>query len=270
MCVLQGGRVWVPHPEKVWEGAVLLEDYKLNQPSLKVRTDESSQTKILEIKSDTDLPPLRNPDILIGENNLTSLSFLHEPAVLYNLQIRFQRHCIYTYCGIVLVAFNPYNELPIYGNDTIWAYRGQAMGDLEPHIFAVAEEAYMKLERFEANYYKFFLDVVQTSVRLFSMRFLRGRYLRGKFCAGKGTINPSSFLENLGLGKPCLPSIRCDISPLSAVPRPRPKWKRKFLPLCRSWKPSATRRRRETTIRRDSASSSRFNLTSTITSQGPV
>ncbi|XP_043526120.1 unconventional myosin-Va isoform X2 [Frieseomelitta varia] len=144
---VKGGRVWVPHSEKIWEGAVLLEDYKLNQPTLKVRTDDSNQTKVLEIKSDSDLPPLRNPDILIGENNLTSLSFLHEPAVLYNLQIRFQRHSIYTYCGIVLVAFNPYNELPIYGNDTIWAYRGQAMGDLEPHIFAVAEEAYTKLER---------------------------------------------------------------------------------------------------------------------------
>ncbi|XP_017766826.1 PREDICTED: unconventional myosin-Va isoform X4 [Eufriesea mexicana] len=144
---VKNGRVWVPHPEKVWEGAVLLEDYKLNQLTLKVHTDDSNQTKVLEIKTDADLPPLRNPDILIGENNLTSLSFLHEPAVLYNLQIRFQRHCIYTYCGIVLVAFNPYNELPIYGNDTIWAYRGQAMGDLEPHIFAVAEEAYTKLER---------------------------------------------------------------------------------------------------------------------------
>ncbi|XP_012059689.1 PREDICTED: unconventional myosin-Va [Atta cephalotes] len=144
---VKDGRVWVPHPEKVWEGAVLLENYKQNQLILKVRTEESKQTRILEIKSDSDLPPLRNPDILIGENNLTSLSFLHEPAVLYNLQIRFQRHSIYTYCGIVLVAFNPYNELPIYGNDTIWAYRGQAMGDLEPHIFAVAEEAYTKLER---------------------------------------------------------------------------------------------------------------------------
>ncbi|KAG5333500.1 MYO5B protein, partial [Acromyrmex charruanus] len=144
---LQDGRVWVPHPEKVWEGAVLLENYRQNQLTLKVRTEESNQTRILEIKSNIDLPPLRNPDILIGENNLTSLSFLHEPAVLYNLQIRFQRHSIYTYCGIVLVAFNPYNELPIYGNDTIWAYRGQAMGDLEPHIFAVAEEAYTKLER---------------------------------------------------------------------------------------------------------------------------
>lgn len=31
--------------------------------------------------------------------------------------------------------------------DTIQTYRGQAMGDLDPHIFAVAEEAYTKLER---------------------------------------------------------------------------------------------------------------------------
>ncbi|XP_026669743.1 unconventional myosin-Va isoform X2 [Ceratina calcarata] len=144
---VKGAKVWVPHPDRIWETAALLEDYKSNQTTLKVHVDDANQTKVLVIKSDADLPPLRNPDILIGENNLTSLSFLHEPAVLYNLQIRFQRHNIYTYCGIVLVAFNPYNELPIYGTDTIWAYRGQAMGDLEPHIFAVAEEAYTKLER---------------------------------------------------------------------------------------------------------------------------
>ena len=30
----------------------------------------------------------RNPDILIGENDLTSLSYLHEPAVLHNLRVR--------------------------------------------------------------------------------------------------------------------------------------------------------------------------------------
>lgn len=98
------------------------------------------------------MPPLRNPDILIGENDLTSLSYLNEPEVLYNLQIRFcNLNAIYTYCGIVLVAINPYEDLPIYGNDTIMAYRGQSMGDLDPHIFAVAEEAYTKMEREEQN-----------------------------------------------------------------------------------------------------------------------
>ena len=58
------------------------------------------ENKVLKLKSSADLPPLRNPDILVGENDLTSLSYLHEPAVLHNLQIRFvERNAIYTYCG---------------------------------------------------------------------------------------------------------------------------------------------------------------------------
>lgn len=45
-------------------------------------------------------PPLRNPDILVGENDLTALSYLHEPAVLHNLRVRFiDSKLIYTYCG---------------------------------------------------------------------------------------------------------------------------------------------------------------------------
>ncbi|KAI1889664.1 hypothetical protein AGOR_G00165270 [Albula goreensis] len=35
---------------------------------------------------DPQLPHLRNPDILVGENDLTALSYLHEPAVLHNLK----------------------------------------------------------------------------------------------------------------------------------------------------------------------------------------
>lgn len=59
-----------------------------------------SQEISLKLKSEEDLPPLRNPEILIGENDLTSLSYLHEPAVLFNLHERFIRsNAIYTYCG---------------------------------------------------------------------------------------------------------------------------------------------------------------------------
>lgn len=57
------------------------------------------------------------------------------------------RQTIYTYCGIVLVAINPYADLPLYGSDIIRMYRGQSDQSLEPHIFAVAEEAYARLER---------------------------------------------------------------------------------------------------------------------------
>lgn len=49
--------------------------------------------------------------------------------------------------GIVLVAINPYEQLPIYEQDVIYAYSGQNMGDMDPHIFAVAEEAYKQMAR---------------------------------------------------------------------------------------------------------------------------
>ncbi|TRY62309.1 hypothetical protein DNTS_025855 [Danionella cerebrum] len=98
------------------------------------------------------LPPLGNPDILEGENDLTALTFLHEPAVLHNLRVRFVDYSsIYTYCGIVLVALNPYEQLPIYGEEVIDAYSGQDMADMEPHIYSVAEEAYRTMIREEKN-----------------------------------------------------------------------------------------------------------------------
>ncbi|XP_055602318.1 unconventional myosin-Va isoform X2 [Uranotaenia lowii] len=145
---VKDARVWIPHPETVWQGAVVTKDYKEGDSTLELVVAEGQQKHTIQIKSSSDLPPLRNPAILIGQNDLTALSYLHEPDVLYNLEVRFrERHAIYTYCGIVLVAINPYAELPLYGADLIRAYRGHSMGELEPHIFAVAEEAYAKLER---------------------------------------------------------------------------------------------------------------------------
>lgn len=133
-----------------------------------MRKIKSRDEHVIKISSDEELPPLQNPDILLGENDLTSLSYLHEPAILYNLYCRFvQSHAIYTYCGnnllfyynlrflshlyfmfigIVLVAINPYKDLDIYGIDTMMAYRGQTMGSLDPHVFAVAEQAFNKME----------------------------------------------------------------------------------------------------------------------------
>ncbi|KAJ8707039.1 hypothetical protein PYW08_011173 [Mythimna loreyi] len=142
----KGARIWVEHPEKVWESATVTSDYRSGVLIAKI--DQSGEIRQIKIKDESKMPPLRNPSLLIGQNDLTSLSYLHEPAVLHNLRVRFcDRNAIYTYCGIVLVAINPYYDLPIYGDETIMAYRGQAMGDLDPHIFAVSEEAYTKLER---------------------------------------------------------------------------------------------------------------------------
>jgi myosin V len=144
--------VWIPSDaESVWEGAVLEEDYNQKDAVVRVITDKGDKREI-KVKDEKELPHLRNPQLLIGQNDLTSLSYLHEPDVLYNLEVRFKEsQIIYTYCGIVLVAINPYQDLPIYGSDIIRTYRGHSMGELEPHIFAVSEEAYAKLEREKSN-----------------------------------------------------------------------------------------------------------------------
>ena len=55
--------------------------------------------------------------------------------------------CFLLLPGIVLVAINPYEYLDIYSNDIIQAYSGQDMGAMDPHIFAVSEEAFKQMSR---------------------------------------------------------------------------------------------------------------------------
>ncbi|XP_012973507.1 unconventional myosin-Vb isoform X2 [Mesocricetus auratus] len=145
-------RVWIPDPDEVWRSAELTKDYKEGDKTLQLRLEDDTILEYPINVQNNQVPFLRNPDILVGENDLTALSHLHEPAVLHNLKVRFlESNHIYTYCGIVLVAINPYEQLPIYGQDVIYAYSGQNMGDMDPHIFAVAEEAYKQMARDEKN-----------------------------------------------------------------------------------------------------------------------
>ncbi|XP_069384888.1 unconventional myosin-Va isoform X4 [Paralichthys olivaceus] len=149
---LESARVWIPDAEDVWKSAELTKDYKNGDASLQLMLEDGTNIEHTLDPKTKNLPYLRNPDILVGENDLTALSYLHEPAVLHNLKVRFiDSKLIYTYCGIVLVAINPYETLQIYGTDIINAYSGQNMGDMDPHIFAVAEEAYKQMARDERN-----------------------------------------------------------------------------------------------------------------------
>uniref|UniRef100_A0A3B1K7J1 Myosin N-terminal SH3-like domain-containing protein n=1 Tax=Astyanax mexicanus TaxID=7994 RepID=A0A3B1K7J1_ASTMX len=92
VCVFQYTRVWIPDPEEVWKPAEIIKDYKEGDPILHLKLEDESVNN--------QLPFLRNPDILVGENDLTALSYLHEPAVLHNLKVRFlESNHIYTYCG---------------------------------------------------------------------------------------------------------------------------------------------------------------------------
>ncbi|KAJ3415358.1 Myosin type-2 heavy chain 1 [Chytridiales sp. JEL 0842] len=89
-----------------------------------------------------DLPPLKNPDIMTYADDLAQLSYLHEPAVFSGIKNRFSNRYIYTYSGIVLIAMNPFEKIDMYSPEVMKEYSGKRRDELEPHVFAVAEECY--------------------------------------------------------------------------------------------------------------------------------
>lgn len=58
------------------------------------------------------------------------------------MQSRYAQRKIYTYSGIVLLAVNPFEPVPMYTPEIVQQYIGRAKGELEPHLFAIAEDAY--------------------------------------------------------------------------------------------------------------------------------
>jgi len=56
-------------------------------------------------------------------DNLTTLPDLDEPNMLQSLNVRYVENRIYTRTGPILVALNPWQDLNLYGNDVLHAYR---------------------------------------------------------------------------------------------------------------------------------------------------
>ncbi|XP_051896263.1 unconventional myosin-Va isoform X2 [Pristis pectinata] len=195
-------RVWIPDSVDVWKSAELLKDYKPGDTVLHLKSEDDQETQYRIDPKTQELPPLRNPDILVGENDLTALSYLHEPAVLHNLKVRFMdSKLIYTYCGIVLVAINPYEQLPIYGEDIINAYSGQNMGDMDPHIFAVAEEAYKQMARDERN------QSIIVSGESGAGKTVSAKYAMRYFATVSGSASEANVEEKVLASNPIMESI---------------------------------------------------------------
>ncbi|CCF60415.1 hypothetical protein KAFR_0K00600 [Kazachstania africana CBS 2517] len=153
-----GTRCWYPSSDLGWIGGEITKYehtdhlYRLELTledgtviPIETETLDASTTTVTE-NADSVLPLLRNPPILEDTDDLTSLSYLNEPAVLHAIKKRYSMKNIYTYSGIVLIAANPFDKIDgLYTDDMIQKYATQKREELEPHIFAIADEAYREM-----------------------------------------------------------------------------------------------------------------------------
>ena len=97
---IQGALVWVPDREKVWIAGemVTVGVGEGEGECVEVRCEGEKGTRVVECGSHDQLPLPRNPDILIGVNDLTTLSYLHEPAgegSVFNVKFKYMYMYMY-------------------------------------------------------------------------------------------------------------------------------------------------------------------------------
>ncbi|CAI0419594.1 unnamed protein product [Linum tenue] len=134
--IIVGSHVWIEDPKLAWiDGEVT----RISGKDVHVRTTNGKNvvTNMSQVfPKDTEAPPG-------GVDDMTKLSYLHEPGVLQNLATRYELNEIYTYTGNILIAVNPFQRLPhLYDTHMMEQYKGAAFGELSPHVFAVADAAY--------------------------------------------------------------------------------------------------------------------------------
>merc|ERR1719348_563103 len=86
-----------------------------------------------------------NPPKYEKTEDMSNLTYLNDPSVLYNLKTRYQAKLIYTYSGLFCIAVNPYKRFPIYTNRTVKIYQGKRRNEVPPHLFAISDGAYMAM-----------------------------------------------------------------------------------------------------------------------------
>ena len=107
-----------------------------------VTTDGGAQLT----KKAADLYPANAPSDAAPDH--CALIHLSEPCILDNSRVRYERNDIYTFTGRILVALNPFQSLPIYGDAMMKRFSAKSDGkEAEPHVYAIGELAYARMRR---------------------------------------------------------------------------------------------------------------------------
>ncbi|XP_024862015.1 myosin VIb isoform X3 [Kryptolebias marmoratus] len=136
-----GKPVWAPHPADGFQLGMIID---IGADALTIEP--------LNQKGKTLLAPLNQvfpaeDDVNKHVDDNCSLMYLNEATLLNNVKVRYNKDLIYTYVANILIAVNPYYDIPkLYGPDAIKSYRGKSLGTLPPHVYAIADKAYRDMK----------------------------------------------------------------------------------------------------------------------------
>ncbi|CAO2634176.1 Unconventional myosin-VI [Lemmus lemmus] len=136
-----GKPVWAPHPTDGFQMGNIVD---IGPDSLTIEPlNQKGKTFLAPINQVFPAEEDSKKDV---EDNC-SLMYLNEATLLHNVKVRYSKDRIYTYVANILIAVNPYFDIPkIYSSDTIKSYQGKSLGTMPPHVFAIADKAFRDMK----------------------------------------------------------------------------------------------------------------------------
>ncbi|XP_033844427.1 unconventional myosin-VI-like [Periophthalmus magnuspinnatus] len=136
-----GKPVWAPHPTHGFQLGMIVD---IGADALTIEP--------LHQRGKTFLAPMNQvypaeEDVNKHVDDNCSLMYLNEATLLHNVKVRYNKDHIYTYVANILIAVNPYFDIPnLYGPEAIKSYKGKSLGTLPPHVYAIADKAYRDMK----------------------------------------------------------------------------------------------------------------------------
>ncbi|XP_008992935.1 unconventional myosin-VI isoform X1 [Callithrix jacchus] len=136
-----GKPVWAPHPTDGFQMGNIVD---IGPDSLTIEPlNQKGKTFLALINQVFPAEEDSKKDV---EDNC-SLMYLNEATLLHNIKVRYSKDRIYTYVANILIAVNPYFDIPkIYSSETIKSYQGKSLGTRPPHVFAIADKAFRDMK----------------------------------------------------------------------------------------------------------------------------
>ncbi|ETE72834.1 Myosin-VI, partial [Ophiophagus hannah] len=136
-----GKPVWAPHPTDGFQMGSIVDigpdGLTIEPVNQKGKTIFAAINQVFPAEEDS------KKDV---EDNC-SLMYLNEATLLHNIRVRYSKDRIYTYVANILIAVNPYFDIPkLYSLDVIKKYQGKSLGTLPPHVYAIADKAFRDMK----------------------------------------------------------------------------------------------------------------------------